>query len=192
MRRKKEVDVVRFRRKRAAGEAPVRKLGRLPFPRPHVPTLPPIAPSVSAHGCPGLDEFHPFPSTPTLPSSFPRTDHPGPNSPSRPSPSRHHHEIEIPFSRASNRRPHSTAPILATESSKRIPSLASARNSQRRYQNRNPPFHHITSNETTNRAAFDPSILSELGPSRAPAYFYCCHLASTKVLSPRKLSTWPF
>lgn len=78
MRRKKEVDVVGFRRKRAAGEAPVRKLGRLPFPRPHVPTLPPIAPSVSAHGCPGLDEFHPFPSTPTFPLLFPEPTTPGP------------------------------------------------------------------------------------------------------------------
>lgn len=151
----------------------------------------PIAPSVSAHGCPGLTSsilsLQRQPSLFFSPNRPPRAQFPIPPV-SLPPPPRNRNPF---FSRL---EPSSTQHRTDTRDwvEQRIPSLAFAGNSQRRYQNRNPPFHHITSNETTNRAAFDPSILSELGPSRAPAYFYCCHLASTEVLSPRKLSTWPF
>lgn len=173
MRRKKEVGVVRFRRNGLLMRCPSESWDVSRSRGPMFPP-PPIAPSVSAHGCPGLMRsilsLQRQPSLFFSPNRPPRAQFPIPPV-SLPPPPRNRN----PFSRASNRRPHSTAPVLATGSSKRIPSLAFARNSQRRYQNRNPPFHHITSNETTNRAAFDPSILSELGPSRAPAYFYCCH-----------------
>lgn len=59
------------------------KVGTSPVPAaPCSHPSPPIAPSVSARGCPGfpwLDErFHPFPSTPTFPLLFPEPTTPGP------------------------------------------------------------------------------------------------------------------
>lgn len=74
MRRKKEVDVVRFRRKRGARQ----KVGTSPVPAAPCSHPPPHRPERLRPRLPWLDEFHPFPSTPTFPLLFPEPTTPGP------------------------------------------------------------------------------------------------------------------
>lgn len=77
MRRKKEVDVVRFRRNGLLMRCPSeswdvsRSRGPMFPPSPHRPER--LRPRL-----PWLDEFHPFPSTPTFPLLFPEPTTPGP------------------------------------------------------------------------------------------------------------------
>lgn len=143
------------------------KVGTSPVPAaPCSHPSPPIAPSVSARGCPGfpwLDErFHPFPSTPTFPLLFPEPTTPGPIP----------HPARLPPATTTKSKSLFLAPRIAVHTAPHQYSRLSRASTSLPWplhvipsadtKNRNPPFH---SSETTNRAAFDTSVLSELGPS---------------------------